>query len=149
MTSAQKKGSSCAAKLADREAAAAAESATLAQELHEAREAHEVECARLSTQLTHAERDNSSLVSEAEMLQAEMSTHVQYVDLEIARHKNELRQAVAREEFAVDARVQAISVAEESVLALTRQKWSEGRASKELKRAVTAAAAEFSRRFTA
>lgn len=135
-------------KLADLEVTIATESASAKQELHETREVLEVERSQLSTQLTRAQKDGSGLKRQVELLRTELSTQLQRANLDIARHRSELLEALGREELAVDARAQAISVAEQSLSALTKQKWSQGMASKELKRAVSVAARDFSQRFT-
>lgn len=133
--------------LADAEHAAVA-SSNLRQELQEERSALELECSELSAQLECAGGDCKDLMRQTELLRTDVSTHLRNAEQEVSWHKSELSQATSREKSAVEARVQAMTVAEESLAKLTKQQASKGKASLELKRAVRAAAAEFSRRLT-
>merc|ERR1719240_126643 len=135
-------------ELADFELTAAAQAAGLRHELHEACTALEMQQTALGSQLANAEEDRQNLVRQVELLRGEMSSQLEEAEMQAGRHREELRQVASREHIALQGRLQAMTIAEESMAALTKQKLSEGRASKELKRAVTAAAAEFSKRLS-
>merc|ERR1712007_169338 len=133
-------------ELADFKLTAAAQAAGLRHELDEARTALEMQKTVLGTQLANAEEDRQNLVRQVELMRGDMSSQLEQAELQAGRHKEELRQVESREHSALQDRLQAMTIAEESLAALTKQKVSEGRASKALKRAVTAAAAEFSQK---
>merc|ERR1712206_61665 len=135
-------------ELADFKLTAAAQAAGLRHELDEARAALEMQKTVLGTQVANAEEDRQNLVRQVELMRGDMSSQLEQAELQARRHKEELRQVESREHSALQGRLQAMTIAEESLAALTKQKVSEGRASKALKRAVTAAATEFSKRLS-
>jgi len=128
-------------EMADLEVDTATQHTVLQQELHEARKEFDTQRSDLSARLADASRDRTDLVAKSGLLHTEMLARLRQEESTVAWHQGALQRAVA-------TRNQATNVVEEALAALSHQKVSEGRASKEFKRAVSAAAAEFSRRLT-